>query len=139
MRHKEHQVSPAEEDEDEDAPRPKKMKGAKEQSQEDNDGESENDNSDSEEDEEEYEPEEESEKESKDKKSKRSHHKVFKCRMPQCSAKVGDLKRHLLFHVRKKEIDEESLPKALAIMKAGKKQRGPSFHVENPRLVVRED
>ena len=127
-----------EEDEDEDAPRPKKMKGAKEQSQEDNDGESENDNSDSEEDEEDYEPEE-AEKESKDKKSKRSHHKVFKCRMPQCSAKVGDLKRHLLFHVRKKEIDEESLPKALAIMKAGKKQRGPSFHVENPRLVVRED
>ena len=127
LRHKEHQVSSEEDDEDQDAPPPKKIKVAKKQSQEDKDGESENDNSDSEEDEEDDEPEEESEKESKDKKSQRSHHKVFKCYMPQCSAKVGDLKRHLLFHVKKKEIDEESLPKALAIIKAGKKQRGPSI------------
>ena len=126
LRNKEHQVSSEEEDEDQDAPPPKKIKVAKKQSQRDKDGESENDNSDSE-DEEDDEPEEESEKESKDKKSKRSHHKVFKCRMPQCSAKVGDLKRHLLFHVKKKEIDEESLPKAFAIIKAGKKQRGPSI------------
>ena len=127
LRHKEHQVSSANKDEDEDAPQPKKMKVAKEQSQEDKHGERENDSSNSEENEKNHEPDEESEKESKDKKSKRSHHKVFKCRMPQCSAKVGDLKRHLFFHVKKKELDEESLPKALAIMKAGKKQRGPSI------------
>ena len=182
LRHKEHQVSSAEEDEDEDAPPQKKMKMAKEQSEEDDDGdceekdeddespeesetetpksvskmkeskrshhkvvkkmkiakeqseedddgESENDDCESEEDDE---SPEESETEtsksiSKKKESKRSHHRVFKCRMPGCSMKVGDLKPHLLTHVEKKEIEEHLVPKALAIMKAGKKQCGPSI------------
>ena len=101
----------------------KKMKIAKEQSEEDDDGESENDDCESEEDD--GSPEE-SETEtpksiSKKKESKWSHHKVFKCRMPGCSMRVGDLKRHLLTHVKKKEIEEHLVPKALAIMKAGKK------------------
>ena len=104
-----------------------KIEVAKEQSEEDDNDESEKDECESGGDEEVDEPEEESETEtpksvSKKKESKRSHHKLLKCHMPRCSEKVGDIKRHFLTHVKKKEIEEHSVPKALAIIKAGKKR-----------------
>lgn len=43
--------------------------------------------------------------------AKWSHHKKAKCRMPECKAVVGDLRRHLRTHVKKKELEEEDLEK----------------------------
>lgn len=55
--------------------------------------------------------------------TKCSHHKKIKCRMPGCKTVIGDIKRHLQTHVQE-EIQDEEIPKAAAIMKAGLKQRG---------------
>lgn len=93
-----------------------KIEVAKEQSEEDDNDESEKDECESEGDEEINEPEEESETEtpksvSKKKESKRSHHKLLKCHMPRCSEKVGDIKRHFLTHVKKKEMKNTQFPK----------------------------
>ena len=37
---------------------------------------------------------------------------------------VGDIKRHVLTHVKKQEIEYDDVLTAVAIMKAGKKNRG---------------
>ena len=55
----------------------------------------------------------------------RSHHGKVKCRVPGCNAVVGDIKRHLYTHAKKSQLEEEDVLKAAAIMKAGKRQRGP--------------
>ena len=57
--------------------------------------------------------------------AKWSHNKKAKCRMSGCKAVVGDLWSHLRTHVKKDELKEEDVEKALAIMYAGKSQRGP--------------
>ena len=55
---------------------------------------------------------------------KRSHHSKVRCRIPGCGMIAGDIKRHLKVHVGK-QIEEEDVPRAAAIMKAGKATRGP--------------
>ena len=56
---------------------------------------------------------------------KRSHHVTVKCRIPGCGLKVKDIKRHLKTHVTKKQLEESDVPRAAAILKAGKNLRGP--------------
>ena len=57
--------------------------------------------------------------------AKRCHHRKLKCRMPGCSAKVGDIKRHLKTHVVRKQLLDSDVLRAAAIITEGKKQRGP--------------
>ena len=66
-----------------------------------------------------------SDEESSKENPRRIHHMRVKCRMPHCKAVVGDIKRHHLTHEKKREIERKDIPKAAAIMRAGKKQRGP--------------
>lgn len=54
----------------------------------------------------------------------RSHHPRVKCRMPGCKVVVGDIKRHVLTHAKKQEIEDDDVLRAVAIMKVGKKNRG---------------
>ena len=54
----------------------------------------------------------------------RSHHRRVKCRMPGCKAVVGNIKCHVLTHAKKQEIEYDDVLTAVAIMKAGKKNRG---------------
>ena len=56
---------------------------------------------------------------------KRSHHVIVKCRIPGSGLKVKDIKRHLKIHVTKKQLEESDVPRAAAILKAGKNLRGP--------------
>lgn len=66
--------------------------------------------------------------------TKRSHHKKVKCRIPGCNKSVVELKRHLKTHVKKGEIDEEDIERTVAIMKAGKKQRGKKMVIKKQKL-----
>jgi len=56
---------------------------------------------------------------------KRSHHVTVKCRVPGCGLRVKDIKRHLKSHVTRKQLEESDVPRAAAILKAGKSLRGP--------------
>lgn len=69
--------------------------------------------------------EEETEYSPAGKTGKRSHHSRFQCKMPECNAVVGDIRRHLKIHVRKRELLQENLNAMIEIIRHGKQQFGP--------------
>ena len=54
----------------------------------------------------------------------RSHHQKKACPVPKCSFYGNDLRRHLLTHVKKREIADDAVDKLLSIVRAGAKSRG---------------
>lgn len=55
--------------------------------------------------------------------SKRSHHKRKRCPVEGCEFNGADLRRHLKVHVKKGEIEEDSVDRLLSVVRAGANQR----------------
>ena len=54
----------------------------------------------------------------------RSHHKKKECPIPKCPFNGNDLRRHLLTHVKKRDIAADAVKKLLSIVRAGASNRG---------------